>query len=91
MPSRGPGTPDPRNGDHPRSLVRLSFTGPKALRTREVLVAAAKAQFLERGYEETTVERIADAASVSRPTFYTYFRSKREALEAVALVRVGRY
>jgi AcrR family transcriptional regulator len=64
----------------------LSFTGPKALRTREILVAAAKAQFLERGYEETTVERIADAARVSRPTFYTYFRSKREALDAVSLV-----
>lgn len=86
MPPRGPGTTDPRSGNHARNVVRLSLTGRKALRTREILVAAAKAQFLERGYEETTVEGIADAANVSRPTFYTYFRSKREALDAVALI-----
>ncbi len=85
MPPRGTGTTDPHNRDQARHAVRLSYTGPKALHTRETLVAAAKAQFLERGYEETTVERIADAANVSRPTFYTYFRSKREALDAVAL------
>jgi AcrR family transcriptional regulator len=85
MPPRASATTDSRKGDRPRNLVRLSFTGPKAARTREILVAAAKAQFLEHGYEDTTVERIADAANVSRPTFYTYFRSKREALDAVAL------
>lgn len=49
-------------------------------------MAAAEAQFLDRGYWETTVEHIADAAKVSRATFYTYFRSKREALEAVGKV-----
>jgi AcrR family transcriptional regulator len=65
--------------------ARAAPSGPKAARTRETLVAAAKAQFLEHGYEGTTIEGIAEAANVSRPSFYTYFRSKREALDAVAL------
>ena len=67
-------------------VVRDSLSGPKAVRTREILVEAAGEQFLEHGYAETTVEHIADGAKVSRPTFYTYFRSKREIFEAVALV-----
>jgi AcrR family transcriptional regulator len=85
-------TRDPASGnqvaDHARTvtLVRESLTGPKALRTRELLLEVAKAQFLERGYGETAVEHIAEAAKVSRPTFYTYFRSKRDVLEAAALI-----
>jgi AcrR family transcriptional regulator len=71
---------------HAGTPVRETLSGPKAVRTREFLVAAAEAQFLDRGYWETTVEHIADAADVSRATFYTYFRSKREALEAVGKV-----
>jgi AcrR family transcriptional regulator len=65
--------------------VKAVLSGPKAVRTREILVETARMQFLERGYAATTVEHIADKAKVSRPTFYTYFRSKREVFEAVAL------
>jgi AcrR family transcriptional regulator len=85
-------TRDPAGGtpvdDHSRvdRLARGTLIGPKALRTRDLLLEVAKAQFLERGYGETTVEHIAEAAKVSRPTFYTYFRSKRDVLEAVALI-----
>jgi AcrR family transcriptional regulator len=60
-------------------------TGPKATRTREILLATAKSIFLRKGYLETSIDEIAAAARVSRPTFYTYFRSKREVLEAIGL------
>ena len=86
-PARDPASKNPvENLARTDSLVRENLTGPKALRTRDLLLEVAKAQFLERGYGDTTVEHIAEAANVSRPTFYTYFRSKRDVLEAVALI-----
>lgn len=54
--------------------------GERALRTRDQLVETAVRLFLERGYGGTTIEHIADAAGMSRASFYTYFPSKREIL-----------
>ena len=34
--------------------------------------------FLDRGFEQTTVEEIADAAGMSRATFFRYFRTKED-------------
>lgn len=59
------------------------------LRERKKLAAwrairdAAMRLFDEHGYEATTIEQIADAANVSRATFFNYFASK----EAVVLDR----
>ena len=64
---------------------RQTLSGPKATRTREGLVNAARDLFLKRGYVETSVDDIAEAAQVSRPTFYAYFHSKRDVMEAVGL------
>jgi AcrR family transcriptional regulator len=58
--------------------------GDRALRTREHLIETAKKLFLERSYGGTTIENIAEAAGVSRASFYTYFPSKRETLLAAA-------
>jgi AcrR family transcriptional regulator len=41
---------------------------------------AARRLFAEQGYEQTTVDQIADLAGVSRRTFFRYFRSKDEAI-----------
>lgn len=50
-------------------------------RNREALVAASRRLFAERGYDATTVDDIAEAAGVSRRSFFRYFETK----EAIAL------
>jgi AcrR family transcriptional regulator len=44
------------------------------------LIKAAIALFEEHGYEETTVASIAEAAGLTKRTFFRYFSDKREVL-----------
>lgn len=59
-------------------------TGKLSLRTRkqefgrDSIWGAAIDLFAEKGFEETTVEDIVDAAGTSRRTFFRYFGSKRD-------------
>ena len=50
----------------------------KKLRTRETIVTVALELFAERGYQQTTVAEIADAAEVSKGTVFAYFPSKED-------------
>jgi len=45
---------------------------------RDALIAAAFRLFLERGYEETTVDDIVALAGVGRRSFFRYFPSKED-------------
>ena len=47
-------------------------------RVRQDLTSAAVRLFLAKGYEETTVDEIAEAAGVVRRTFFRYFRTKED-------------
>jgi AcrR family transcriptional regulator len=49
-------------------------------RTRNALARAAVQLFRERGYAETTVEAIAEAAGSSPSTFFRYFGTKEDVL-----------
>ncbi|MCB9687572.1 MAG: TetR/AcrR family transcriptional regulator [Alphaproteobacteria bacterium] len=51
--------------------------------TRARIVASARAVFAARGIGPATVQHVLDEASVSRRTFYQYFKSKEEVLSAV--------
>ncbi|WP_328321785.1 TetR/AcrR family transcriptional regulator [Streptomyces sp. NBC_00388] len=55
----------------------------KKQRTREALLRVALELFTTKGYEQTTIDEIADAVEVSQRTFFRYFASKEEAAFAV--------
>lgn len=59
-------------------LAALSLRERKKARTRAAIQRHALRLFREKGYEETTVSQIAEAAEVSESTFFRYFPSKEE-------------
>ena len=56
----------------------------KREKTRERLLHAAKQVMAETGVEAATIAEIAGAADVSPGTFYNYFQTREEILDAVA-------
>src|SRR5947209_4584819 len=70
-----------------REGAREMPLGPKAAHTRERILAAAAACFVDHGYQQTTVADVAAAAGVSLGTVYQYFRDRSDLV--VALVRQG--
>lgn len=55
----------------------------QAQATRDLIVSAAQALFLEQGYTGTTIEAIAEKAGVAGSTVYVVFGSKRGILRAI--------
>jgi AcrR family transcriptional regulator len=51
----------------------------------------AERLFFERGFDETTVSDIVKAVNIAQGTFYCYFKSKMEVLQAVAEKSVAQY
>lgn len=54
------------------------------VRRREILIAAREL-FVKKGYEQTTVNDILKIVDIAKGTFYYYFDSKEEVLEAIIL------
>jgi AcrR family transcriptional regulator len=55
----------------------------KKQRTRQAIVEAATSLFAERGYAETTLAEVAEAAEVSLSTIFNYFPGKPDIVFAV--------
>lgn len=52
------------------------------VRMKEIVLASERL-FSENGYDETPVERIIEEVGIAKGTFYHYFRSKEEILDAI--------
>lgn len=86
MPTREPISPTPRR--RPRQVVpsvrpEAGDIGPRARRTVDRILEATREVFMTKGYFGTTIDEIAQAAGVSRASFYTYFPTRRDVLLAV--------
>src|SRR6201981_3203437 len=57
---------------------------------RERLFRSALALFAEKGFAETTVEDITEAADVGKGTFFNYFPSKDHILLAFGEMQLGK-
>lgn len=55
----------------------------KKILSRQAILKAAQGQFATRGYRETSVADIMEAADLGTGTFYNYFQSKEEVLLAL--------
>ena len=63
--------------------AKASRTKKPAEQRRKDLVDAARTTFGEKGFKATTVSEVVKEAGVAQGTFYLYFDSKEEILEAV--------
>ncbi len=61
----------------------------QARETRRLIVESAKTLFITRGYDGTTIDAIAEKASVSPETLYAVFKNKRNILKHLLDVSIG--
>jgi AcrR family transcriptional regulator len=71
------------NKSQPRRRYQSAAREDAARRTRQAIVDAASALFLEKGYLATSLVDIANAAGVARPTVFAAFGSKPALLRQV--------
>ncbi|GGC59950.1 TetR/AcrR family transcriptional regulator [Chelatococcus reniformis] len=55
------------------------------------LIEIATSLFMERGFEATSIDALAEAARVSKPTVYARYRDKRELFAAVLRRQIERW
>lgn len=65
-----------------KQMIKKPRTKPAEVRLDE-LMTAAQSLFLSQGVDQTTVSEIVEKAGVAKGTFYHYFDSKNEILQAL--------
>ncbi|MCS0600943.1 TetR family transcriptional regulator [Streptomyces sp. LP11] len=79
------GTPESPAG-RPRARRRGRPPRTESVGTRDRILAAARAEFSERGYAKTSVRGIAKAAGVDSALVHHYFGTKEQVFEAAVAV-----
>ncbi len=91
------GRPEPRDAmaDPPPTRTRRGTGGrpsqEEALRRDARLIEIAAAVFMERGFDATTIDAVAEAASVGKATLYARYRDKGELFAAVFRRQIDRW
>src|SRR5215470_5712031 len=80
----------PPPGEHVPFPAPGSRRERRSAELRERLFRSALALFASKGYAETTVEHITEAADVGKGTFFNYFPSKEHILMAFGEMQLGR-
>jgi AcrR family transcriptional regulator len=78
------------NGDLPVTAESPDRRQRRSAETRERLFRAALGLFAEKGFTETTVADITDAADVGKGTFFNYFPSKEHILVAFSDMQLSK-
>src|SRR4030088_208939 len=63
-------------------------TREEAVRRDARLLDVATSLFMERGFDGTSIDAVAEAAGVSKPTVYARYRDKRDLFAAVLRGRI---
>jgi TetR/AcrR family transcriptional repressor of mexJK operon len=66
-------------------------TRDEAVRRDAHLLDVATKLFMERGFDGTSIDAVAEAAGVSKPTVYARYRDKRDLFAAVLRGRIRRW
>jgi AcrR family transcriptional regulator len=77
------------NAKSAQQLPRSNRRERKRTEIRDRLYSAALELFAERGFQETTVEDITEAADVGKGTFFNYFPTKEHILAAFGSERIA--
>ncbi|HET6167527.1 MAG TPA: TetR/AcrR family transcriptional regulator C-terminal domain-containing protein [Marmoricola sp.] len=75
----------------PSSFDGFSARERRTATKRSTVLAAATDLFLTLGYSRTTMEQVADRASVSKPTLYRFFADKEALFAEVVFETLDRY
>jgi AcrR family transcriptional regulator len=72
-----------KSPEPPQATVGAIAPGLPTHRKREKILGGAMQVFLEMGYAETSMDRVATAAGVSKQTIYSHFRDKEGLFKAL--------
>ena len=73
----------PKAAPRPQRKAKAPATAEKSSPRRDAILRVAAALFAERGYEETTIRQIGDAAGILSGSLYHHFDSKESMLDAI--------